>query len=178
MAELTTIARPYAEAVARLAKDGGSWAAWSDALSLLASIAADPQVSELAGNPDVPGDKMAGLLLAVAGDRISTEARNFVLLLVENKRLAVLPEIVRLFEEMKAAQEGVLEARVITAFELTTGQLSGLVAKLEARFGQKVTATQEVDASLIGGVIVHVGDEVLDASVRGKIAEMAATLKA
>ncbi len=177
MAELTTIARPYAEAVARLAKDSGNWAAWSDTLALLCAVVDDPQVASLAGNPDVSGETLAGLLLAVGGDRFSPEARNFVRLLVDNKRLAAMPEIVRLFEEIKAVQEGVLEAKITTAFELTAEQINGLVAALERRFGQKVTATQEVDKDLIGGVIISVGDEVLDASVRGKLAELASTLQ-
>jgi F-type H+-transporting ATPase subunit delta len=99
-------------------------------------------------------------------------------LLTENKRLATLPEIARLFEELKAVQEGVLEAHVTSAFTLTGEQLAGLVARLEQKFGRKVTATQSVDASLIGGVIIAVGDEVMDASVRGKLADMAATLQA
>lgn len=178
MAELTTLARPYAEAVARLAKAGKSWSAWSDMLGLLATVAADPQIRVLAEHPDVTREQLTGLLLAVCGDKLTAEGINLVRVLVENDRLAALPEIARLFEEMKAAEEGVLEAHIVTAFELSPVQLAALVARLQARFGRKVTATQEVDPALIGGVVIHVGDEVLDASVRGKLSELAATLTA
>lgn len=178
MAELTTLARPYAEAVARLAKAGNAWSAWSDMLGLLATVAADPQIRALAEHPDVTREQLTGVLLAVCGDKLTAEGINLVHVLVENDRLAALLEIARLFEEMKAAEEGVLEAHIVTAFELSPGQLAALVARLEARFGRKVTATQEVDPALIGGVVIHVGDEVLDASVRGKLSELAATLTA
>jgi F-type H+-transporting ATPase subunit delta len=178
MAELTTLARPYAEAVARLAKAGKSWSTWSDMLGLLATVASDEQIRALAEHPNVTQEQLTGVLLAVCGDKLTAEGINLVRLLVENDRLAALPEIVRLFEEMKAAEEGVLEARIVSAFELSPAQLAALVARLEARFGHKVTATQEVDPALIGGVVIHVGDEVLDASVRGKLAELATTLTA
>lgn len=178
MAEITTIARPYAEAVAKLAGEGKSWKAWSDMLALAAQVAVDPQLADLAGNPSVPAERVADLIVDVCAGGLSAEGANFVRLLAENKRFSALPEIARLFEEIKAAQEGVLEARIATAFELSAEQMSGLLAKLEAKFGHKINASQEVDTSLIGGVVIQVGDEVMDASVRGRLASMAATLKA
>ncbi len=178
MAEITTIARPYAEAVAKLAGEGQSWKAWSDMLSLAAQVAADPQVAALAGNPAVPAERVAELIVGVCGSQFNAEGANFVRILAENKRFDALPEISAMFEEIKAAQEGTLEARVTTAFELSADQMAGLMAKLEAKFGHKINASQEVDTSLIGGVVIQVGDEVMDASVRGRLASMAATLKA
>lgn len=178
MAEITTIARPYAEAVAKLAGEANSWKAWSGMLTQAAQVAADPQVADLAGNPAVPSERVADLIVEVCGSSLDAEGANFVRLLAENKRFSALPEIAAMFEEIKAAQEGVLEARVTTAFELTAEQMAGLMAKLESKFGQKINAAQEVDASLIGGVVIQVGDEVMDASVRGRLASMAATLKA
>ncbi|MFN3593666.1 MAG: F0F1 ATP synthase subunit delta [Thiobacillaceae bacterium] len=178
MAELTTLARPYAEAIARLAKTGNSWTAWSDMLVLLAAVSQDAQIAALAEHPEVTQEQLLQVLLAVCSDRLTAEGVNLLRLLVENKRLAALSEIARLFEEMRAAEEGVLEARIVTAYELTPQQLAELVSRLEARFGRKVQATQEVDPGLIGGVVIQVGDEVLDASVRGRLAELAATLTA
>jgi F-type H+-transporting ATPase subunit delta len=178
MAEITTIARPYAEAVAKLAGEGKSWKVWSDMLALAAQVAADPQVTALAGNPAVPAERVADVIVSVCGNALNAEGSNFVRLLAENKRFSSLPEIARLFEEIKATEEGVLEARIVTAFELTAEQMAGLLAKLETKFGHKITASQEVDTSLIGGVVIQVGDEVMDASVRGKLYDMAATLKA
>ncbi len=178
MAELTTLARPYAEAIAKLAKEEQSWSAWSSMLALLAALAADERIRALAENPEVSRERLAGVLMELCADKLTPAGRNFLRLLVENKRLAVLPEIARLYEEIKAAEEGVLEARIVTAFELSPEQLAALVARLEARFGRKVIATQEVDAALIGGVIIHIGDEVLDASIRGRLSELATTLTA
>lgn len=178
MAEITTIARPYAEAVAKLAGERNRWQAWSDMLASAAAVAADPQVTALAGNPAIAAERVAELIVSVCGNRLDAEGANFVRLLAENKRFNALPEIASLFEDIKAAQEGTLEARVTTAFELTAEQLVGLVTKLEAKFGKKISASQRVDADLIGGVIIQVGDEVMDASVRGRLQGMAATLKA
>lgn len=176
--ERATLARPYAEALVKLAAAGGDWQAWSDRLAQLALVAADPQVAGLATNPAVPAARVAELIVAVCGDRLGAEGNNLVGLLAENKRLALLPEIIELFEVMKAAQEGVLEAHVATAYELSPAQMASLVAKLEAKFGRKVNASQSLDAELIGGVVIRVGDEVMDASVRGGLEGLAATLKA
>lgn len=178
MSELTTLARPYAEAVGRMAKETNAWTAWSDRLALMRDVTQDEQIADVIAHPTVGQAQLTDLLLAVCGERLGTEGENLLRLLVENKRLPALPEIVRLFEEIRADQEGVLEARIRTAFPLTDAQLATLAARLEARFGRKVTATQEVDPVLIGGVVIHVGDEVLDASVRGKLAELATTLTA
>jgi F-type H+-transporting ATPase subunit delta len=178
MAEITTIARPYAEAVAKLAGETQGWKTWSDMLAMAAQVAADPQVAVLAGNPAVPAERVADLIVSVCGNALNAEGANFVRMLAENKRFNALPEIAAMFEAIKSAQEGVLEARVTTAFELSAEQMSGLMAKLEAKFGHKINASQEVDASLIGGVVIQVGDEVMDASVRGRLASMAVTLKA
>lgn len=177
MAEITTIARPYAEALARIAKEAGTWDAWSDSLALLAAVAMDKQVADYAANPSVASERVAELIAKVCGDKLGPDARNFLSVLAENKRFGVLPEIARLFEEMKTAQEGILDARISTAYELTQAQLDAIVAKLEAKMGKKVTASQSVDAELIGGVVIQVGDEVLDASVRGRIKDLAVTLK-
>lgn len=176
--ERATLARPYAEAVAKLATEGKSWAQWSERLGLLAMVAEDDQIQALIGNPSVQAGRLNEVILAVCGDKLGVEGANLVGLLAENKRLNLLPEIVQLFEAEKAVQEGVLEAHVTTAYELTAEQMAGLVAKLEAKFGRKISATQSTDADLIGGVVIQVGDEVMDASVRGGLESLAVTLKA
>ncbi len=178
MAEITTIARPYAEALAGLARDADSWKAWSDMLALAGAVVADARVADLIGNPAVPSGHVVELIRNVCGERLNADGLNFLHVLGENKRFPALPEIARLFDEMKAAQEGTLEARVTTAFQLTDDQMAALKAKLESRFERKINIAQEVDTALIGGVVIQVGDEVLDASVRGKLGDLAATLKA
>jgi F-type H+-transporting ATPase subunit delta len=176
--ERATLARPYAEAIAKLAGETSSWKPWSDRLALLAMVASDEQVRDLAGNPSVPSARVAEIILSVCGEQLGAEGENLARLLVENKRLTLLPEIVASFEILKAEQEGELAAHITSAFALDTAQLSGLVAKLEARLGRKVSATQSLDKTLIGGVVIQVGDEVMDASVRGGLEALAVTLKA
>lgn len=176
--ERATLARPYADAVAKLAGEHNAWDLWSERLALLAMVAADEQLQSLAINPSVSAARVTEVIQAVCGDRLGAEGTNLMALLAENKRLALLPEIVQLFEAVKAEREGVLEAHVTSAFELSADQLAGLVAKLESKFGRKISAAQSVDAELIGGVMIQVGDEVMDASVRGGLANLAVTLKA
>jgi F-type H+-transporting ATPase subunit delta len=177
MAEVVTIARPYAEAIARLAKGQNNWAAWSDMLNLAAAMVADPQMAAVIANPAVSSDRAAELVLAVCGGKLNAEGVNTVKVLAENKRLPVLPVIAQLVEEMKAEAEGALEAHIVSAFPLSDAQVAGLVDKLAKKYGRKVSATHSVDASLIGGAVITVGDEVLDASVRAKLADMAVTLQ-
>jgi F-type H+-transporting ATPase subunit delta len=176
--ERATLARPYAEAIAKLAGESGSWALWSEQLALLAMVASDAQLRDLAANPAASSRRVSEVILAVCGDKLGAEGGNLARLLAENKRLALLPEIVSLFEALKSEREGELSAHVTSAFALADAQLAGLVAKLEAKFGRKVTATQSVDSELIGGVVIQVGDEVMDASVRGGLEALAVTLKA
>jgi len=176
--ERATLARPYAEAIAKLAADTASWGLWSERLALLALVAGDTQVRDFAVNPSVSSARVTELVLSVCGEQLGAEGQNLARLLVENKRLNLLPEIVVLFETLKAEQEGELAAHITSAFPLDADQLAGLVVKLEKKFGRKVTASQSLDEALIGGVVIQVGDEVMDASVRGGLEALAVTLKA
>lgn len=176
--ERATLARPYAEALAKLAADSGAWAAWSDRLALLAAVTADSQMRALVANPALNSDRLTELVLSVCGDRLGAEGSNLVRLLAENKRLLLAQEIAGQFERLKAAQEGELSAHVTSAYPLSEAQLAALVAKLETKFGRRINATQSTDAELIGGVVIQVGDEVMDASVRGGLETLGVTLKA
>lgn len=178
MAELTTIARPYAEAAFRLAREEGSLAAWSDTLHFLEAVVVDPQLATALDNPKLLlGDKES-LLASVAGDRLSPTARNFVHVLVEADRVVLLPQIAALFDELKAEAEGVARATIDTAFALDHAQLEGLTSALERRFGKRMEVNVRVDASLIGGVRIAVGDTVIDGSVKAKLDSMAVQLRA
>jgi F-type H+-transporting ATPase subunit delta len=176
--ERATLARPYAEALGKMAAEANAWDSWSRRLALLAQIAGDDQIRSLASNPAVPARRIAELIVEVCGDQLDAEGANLVNLLVENKRLSLLPEIVALFEALKAEQEGELTAHFASPYALSDSQMAGLVAKLEARFGRKINATQSLDLDLIGGVVIQVGDEVMDSSVRGGLENLAVTLKA
>lgn len=176
MAELATIARPYAEAVYRIAKQGNALQEWSDALAMIAGVYEDPQMQAAMANPKVGAADIERLLLAICGERINGVARNLIQLLVHNRRLAVVPEIREMFEQLKLQDEGKLDAKISSAFPMADGQRDQVVNMLSTRFKRKINATVTVDPELIGGIKVEVGDKVWDASVRGKLQTMAATL--
>jgi F-type H+-transporting ATPase subunit delta len=175
MAELATIARPYAEAAFEVADAAGKLAAWADALGRLARVASDPEVRRLLGDPGVTPEALYGVIAGAAGE-LPVELQSFLRVLVGNGRVAVLPEIRELFEALKNEREGVVDAEIASAFPLEPAQTAELVKGLEARFKRKVQPRVSVDKELIGGVRVAVGDEVIDGSVRGKLAAIAAAL--
>lgn len=177
MAELATIARPYAEALFRVAKSG-NLAAWSDLVSEMAQVAAHPDVQTLSHNPNVSDKLIADTFLAALKSPLTDEAKNFINMLVENGRVTLLPEIGEQFHVLKNAQEGAADAEIVSAFAISDTQVKELVATLEKKFGRKLNPSVTVDASLIGGVRVVVGDEVLDTSVRAKLQQMHVALTA
>ncbi len=176
MAENITLARPYADAAFQLARATSALGPWQQALDRMAAVAADAQMVECIGNPRLLPSQVSQLFLDVVGS-VSAEQQNFVRLLVDNERLQVLPEIRDLYIELKNGQEGVQEAEIASAFPLDDATLKNLVAELEARFKCKIQATVSLDPELIGGVRIAVGDQVIDASVRGKLAAMATALQ-
>jgi F-type H+-transporting ATPase subunit delta len=171
MAELATIARPYAEALFRVAKSG-NLAAWSDLVSEMAAVAALPDVKSFAANPKLSDKQVIDTFLSLLKSNVTPEAKNFVQAVVENGRLTLLPEIGKQFHELKNAAEGAADLEITSAYEMTDAQVKDLVATLEKKFGRKLNPTVKVDNSLIGGVRVAVGDEVLDTSVRAKLQNM------
>ncbi len=181
MAELATIARPYAEALFRVAKSGSgstTLAAWSDLVTEMAHVAGHPDVQALARNPNVSDEEISATLLALLKSPMNDEAKNFINMLVENGRVTLLPEIGAQFHVLKNAQEGAADAEIVSAFEISAAQVKELIATLEKKFGRKLNPTVTVDGSLIGGVRVVVGDEVLDTSVRAKLQQMHVALLA
>jgi len=178
MAEPSTIARPYAEAVFRLADAGGRLAEWSAALANLAAVTADARVQRTIGDPNLSAAKVAGVILAVLDGKLSGEAQNFVRVLADNGRLDVLGEIQAQYGALRNAREGVVEAQIVSAFELDAGQLADLVARLERRTGRKVQAAVSLDRELIGGVKVILGDQVIDGSARAQLGALDQALKA
>ncbi len=177
MAELATIARPYAEALFRVAK-AGSLSAWSDLVSEMAQAAAHPDVKVFVQNPAWSDEQIASTFMAVLKTPLSAEAKNFVNALVKNGRLALLPEIAAQFLVLKNAQEGTANAEISSAFALSGVQLEEMVTALEKKFGRKLTPAVTVDEALIGGVRVVVGDEVFDTSVRAKLQQLHVALAA
>jgi len=177
MAEAITIARPYATAVFRLAKAKKALAKWSEELALIAAVAENAQVKNLIDDPKLPSAELERALLSVFDGKLSDAAENLVKLLVENNRLTIVADIVSAFEDLKAEDEGTLEAEITAAASPTDAQVKALVKQLEAKFGKKVEAQVSLDPELIGGIKIVVGDTVIDASVRGQLQSLEYTLK-
>jgi F-type H+-transporting ATPase subunit delta len=175
MAEISTIARPYAEAAFKLAKDQNALASWSDAIARLAAIASRPELKALLGNPAVGSAQLANLVAESAGQLTETQ-RNFVSLLVDNERVDALSEVATQYEALRNGAEGVVEAHVESAYPLTEAQLADITATLTAKYGKQMKVVPSVNAELIGGVSIRVGDAVTDVSVRGKLAQLATAL--
>ncbi|MBT3060283.1 MAG: F0F1 ATP synthase subunit delta [Candidatus Thiodiazotropha sp. (ex Lucina pensylvanica)] len=171
--EKTTIARPYAEAVFAHADETGKLEQWSEMLTFLAAVIDDEDFAPIASNPLVEQDALTRLLLEIAGDHINDEGANLIKLLVQNRRLDVLPEIKTLFNELKADKEQVIDVHVTSAYALKPAQETLIADALKAKLGRDVTISSEQDAELIGGVHIRAGDMVIDGSVRGKLQQLA-----
>jgi F-type H+-transporting ATPase subunit delta len=178
MAEPSTIARPYAEAVFRLADAQGKLAEWSGALANLSSVASDKRIRAAVGDPNLSAEKVAGLFISILSGRLSGDAENLVRVLAENARLDVLAEVRAQYEALKNEREGVVEADVYTAFDMDEAQLADLVARLEKKTGRKVKARVSLDKDLIAGVKVVLGDKVIDGSARAQLGALESALKA
>jgi len=176
MAELATIARPYAEALYKAqAADLAGTASW---LEELAAIAHDAQLLEFADSPKVSDAQLFDLISGVVKAALPEAGKNFLRLAIENRRLVAVPEIAKQFRALKNAQSGTADATVFSAFAIDATALADLSATLEKRFGRKLNLRVEIDASLIGGIRVVVGDEVLDTSVKARLEQMKAALTA
>ncbi|MGQ0751030.1 MAG: F0F1 ATP synthase subunit delta [Betaproteobacteria bacterium] len=176
MAEPLTIARPYAEAVFKLARDKEDLPGWSRNLEMLEAVISNPQIQVFIGDPNVSAQQLESLILGIAGDAVDGATRNFVQVLISNDRLTLLPEIRALYEDLRREHEGILEAKIISALPIDDSQRAELVVRLEAKYQRKVSAAVEIDPRLIGGVRIVIGDKVIDATVRGKLDAMAAAL--
>jgi len=173
MAELSTLARPYAKAAFNAALDNQQLEPWSTALSTLAAISQQQVVEDLIANPELSANAKADVLKEVAGDALNEGAVNLVDVLAENRRLALISEISEQFETLKAEQEKTSDVLVTSAFSLSDSQQKTLAEKLATKLGCQVNLTVEIDEALLGGVVIKAGDTVIDGSVRGKLAKLA-----
>ncbi|MGA6097780.1 F0F1 ATP synthase subunit delta [Stutzerimonas marianensis] len=177
MINTQTLARPYAKAAFEFAGSAGRIDAWSGMLSLAAVAVEVPQVADLLKNPRLTSESKVRTLVQLLGSDVDDAFRNFVSTLGDNDRLDVLPTIRELFEELKAEAEKTIDVEVQTAFELTPAQLQTLAAALSKRLDRTVNPQQVVNPALIGGVVIRAGDVVVDGSVRGKLSQLAESLK-
>jgi len=177
MAEATTIARPYAQAVFDLTKGTGKkLASWSDALNLLSAVTNDKSISAIISDPKVANNKLVKLIISICADKLDKEGKNFVKVLAENGRLTVVSEIAAIFDELKAEAEKTVNAEVVTAFKLSAEQNSKLKAALKKRLGCEVEITSRVDKSIIGGAVIRAGDMIIDGSVTAQLDRLSSDL--
>jgi len=180
MAELATIARPYAEALFKAsASDLSSTAEWMDGL---AAVARDVQLQQLALDPNVSADQVFAVVSSscekVNGKDLPSKAINFLRTIIENGRLGAVPEMADQFRALKNAQAGSSDATVYSAFPIDGSTLADVQAMLEKRFGRKLNVAVALQPELIGGIRVVVGDEVLDTSVKARLEQMKVALSA
>ncbi len=173
MAELTTIARPYAKAAFQYALDAQDLSGWARQLATLAGASQYGAMVEVIASPSRSAEQQAKTLIDACGDELSEPVRNYVQLLAQNKRLILLPEIHELFEALKHLQEQSVEVELTTAFELADADQENLAKALEQKLKRKVSVRAEVDQELLAGVIVKAGDLVIDGSMRGRLEKLA-----
>jgi len=178
MAEISTIARPYAVATYQLGKEKKALKQWSEMLGFAAAVVNDAQMKAYIEDPKVNANDLEATLLKVCGDKLNEHGQNLIKVLVEYGRLSILPAISAAFEELKAQDEGTLEAQIIAASKPSAAETKDLVKRLEAKFGKKIEASVSVDPEIIGGIKIIVGDTVIDASVQGQLQNLAYTLSA
>ncbi|HOF51438.1 MAG TPA: F0F1 ATP synthase subunit delta [Rhodoferax sp.] len=176
MAELATIARPYADALFKASvQDLSATAAWVDEL---AAVAGNAQLLQFADSPKVTAAQVFDLITGVAKAALNDHAKNFLRMVIENGRLSALPEIAAQFRALKNAQSGSSDAVVYSAFPIEGAALADVSNMLEKRFGRKLNVSVELQSELIGGIRVVVGDEVLDTSVKARLEQMKVALTA
>ena len=175
MAELNTVARPYTKAVFEFARDAGTIDNWSTSLLDAAQVASDGVMKCILGNPALTSEQKADAVITVLAD-LDESGKNFIALLAENNRLALIPEISAQFEQLKANQQSNVEIDVTTAYELDEQQQQKLTQALSAKLGRDVSITSTVDKSILGGLVIRTQDLVIDGSVRAKIAKLAEVL--
>jgi len=175
MAESITVARPYTKAAFETALAQSDLGSWSEFLNMAATVVSDPGLVQVLDNPELTAEQKAQLVADVVNGShpVSQQAKNFLNLLAENKRLSLLPEVSELYEILKANQELSIDVSIVSAFDLGNEQQDKLALALNAMLSREINITSTTDASLIGGVIVHAGDLVIDGSVKGKLSKLA-----
>ncbi len=174
--EKTTLARPYAEAAFEQAREEGELDAWSEVLQFLRAVVTDRTMAGIIADPRVEKSKLEKLLLGIGEPRLSKTQANFVRLLVHYRRLMLMPEIAAVFERLRAEEEGRSRVEVISAFELDAKYREAIAEAMSKRLKRKVDVSVRVDESLIGGVVIRVGDLVIDASLRGRLGQLSNAL--
>jgi F-type H+-transporting ATPase subunit delta len=173
MAELSTLARPYAKAAFQYALEAGDLQGWSDSLGTASSVAKQSTVDQLLSSPSSTAAAQAAALTGICGESLSSAGKNFICILSENRRLKLLPQIAQQFEIMKANQEKAIEVDVASAQPLDEEQQEKLTEALSKKLERKVNMQVSLDKSLLGGAVIRAGDTVIDGSIRGRLTKLA-----
>jgi len=176
MAELTTLARPYAKAAFEFAMDAKQLAEWSEMLTFVAAVVKDETTQQMLTSPHLTKQDQQQAMLNICEGKLDEKATNFIKLLAVNGRLLALPEIETLFDFLRSEFEKTIEAQVTSASELSDKQISQLKQKLAAKLGRQVEINLDLDKELLGGFIIQAEDLVIDGSVRGQLAKLSDTL--
>ncbi len=177
MEERTTIARPYAEAAYAQARREEQVSAWADAVELLSVIVSDEAVALRLNDPRVSRAQLEELVMSVGGEAFSGTRGNFIKVLLENGRLGYAPEICSLFQALRTADENQLDVEIISAYPLDTASEGAIAMAITEKMGKEIKMNSQVDPSLIGGVIIRAGDQVIDASLRGRVNQLSNVLQ-
>ena len=178
MAELATIARPYAEAAFALARDGGALPKWADTIATLAAVSTDAKVAAAVDNPKLSVEQKRSLFTTLLGDKLDVGTTSFINVLLDADRVKLLPQINEHFQALKRDNDNVARATIVSAFPLTEQQRDELKGALAKRYGRQIEAVEEVDATLLGGAKIIVGDQVIDRTVVGQLNKMSRQIKA
>ena len=178
MAELATIARPYAEAAFALAREGGALPKWADTMATLASVSADAKVAAAVDNPKLSVAQKQSMFTTLLGDKLDVGTTSFINVLLDADRVKLLPQINEHFQALKRDNDNVARATIVSAFPLTEQQRDELKGALAKRYGRQIEAIEEVDATLLGGAKIIVGDQVIDRTVVGQLNKMSRQIKA
>ncbi|MDG2116520.1 MAG: F0F1 ATP synthase subunit delta [Porticoccaceae bacterium] len=176
MAELSTLARPYAKAAFEFAADAGDLQGWSTSLATAGAVAQQPAVVKLLSSPSSTAAQQAAAVIEICGDALSATGQNFIAILSENRRLQLLPQISHQFDIMKANREKAVEVDVVAAHEMGADQQQQLSDALSAKLERKVNMQVSLDKSLLGGAVIRAGDTVIDGSIRGRLTKLAESL--
>ena len=176
MAELFSIARPYAQAVFELARSSGDYTGWSQSLSAMAQVSRDPEMKRLIQNPRVSRQEIAQVIADVCGSGVGEEGRNLLRLLAQNRRLHVLPAIADQYENLRAEAEQTVQAELESALPVSDSEQQRIADALTARLGRKVELVCRINETLVGGAVIRAGDLVIDGSVRARLEKLAVAI--
>ncbi len=173
MAELTTLARPYAKAAFEYAHSESNLQTWADQLAVAAGVVAEPKVAQLLSDPAKTPSQLSALIIEIMQEDASSPVANFIRILADNRRLLLLPAVNGLFSQLKANLEASVDVEVVSAFDLTDAETQKIVSVLKGKLNKDINVHTMTDASLIGGVVIRAGDMVIDGSVRGRLNKLA-----